>query len=91
MIAACVLVVIAILLVAAMGIRTLRYVNELASLRHQMEEYNHITCPEEAVAKVVENGKVTCILRVIGYGSAIKRMPPGWLNEHPAKRDRKEK
>lgn len=38
-----------------------------------LSEGAKVQCPEHAIAKVVENGKVTCVLRRLGVGERTYR------------------
>lgn len=80
-----VLVALALLGTCAIGVSLFGYIAQYERMRYLMEAGEHVHCPEEAIAKIVENGKVTCVMRLMGPGDRARKVEPGWMDKHKRK------
>lgn len=83
-----VLVCLAILGTCALAVSMIGYMAQYERMRYLMEAGEHVHCPDDAIAKVVENGKVTCVMRIMAPGERARKIEPGWL-EKPIRRKEK--
>jgi len=82
------LIFLAILGTCALAVSMIGYMAQYERMRYLMEAGEHVHCPDEAIAKIVENGKVTCVMRMVGPADKLRKIEPGWL-DRPIRRKEK--
>jgi len=81
MLVARLIVFLAILATCFLGVSMIGYNAQYERMRYLMEAGEHVHCPEEAIAKIVENGKVTCVMKLLAPGDRTQRILPYWWDK----------
>jgi len=73
------------ILLAILAWQLARLTSEVYRIDDLLSSSNHVECPEGSIAKIIEDNRVSCVLRKAGYGESTVRVPSKGLAKNPTR------